>query len=326
LEVTYNERAGFEGPEEDAMPESLMRWARERGYLVAWGPRAVVEAALDDVRSRERSGEVDAAFFAGNLAGFAAPGAGWDGLATAVVAAMPRPAHRVAFTVGGRRVEAVFPPTYVRYRALFEEVRRDLAEHALPGARVETLDVPLKPLAARLGLARYGRTNVTYVPPFGSYVQLFGYLTDAALPLPAGWLPREPELLDECEGCSACLAACPTAAIADDRVLLHAERCLTLVNENTGAWPAWLPASAHNCVIGCLLCQRVCPANPELPVEESGVAFDAEETAALLEGNEAGCRARVGLNAKIARLGQEHHRAMLGRNLRALVDSGRIGP
>jgi epoxyqueuosine reductase len=306
------------------MTETITRWAQQRGYRVAWGQPAAIDAALDDVRSRRLSGEVDSAFFEDNLAGFAAAGEGWNGPSAAVVVAMPRPAHRVAFTLDDRRVEVIFPPTYVRHWSLFEDVRRDLQEHALPGARVATLNVPLKPLAARLGLVRYGRTNVGYVAPFGSYVQLFGYLTDASLAIPAGWRPRQPELLAECEGCSACMAACQTGAIAEDRVLLHVERCLTLVNENLGAWPEWVPASAHNCLIGCLLCQRVCPANPELPVEDGGVVFDTDETTALLDGRDDGSPAQRTMEAKLARLGQGHHRPMLSRNLLALLRSGRI--
>ena len=142
--------------------------------------------------------------------------------------------------------------------------------------------MPLKSLAARLGLVRYGRTNVTYAPGFGSYLQLFGYLTDAALPASRRVAAVRARAAARVRGCSVCLAACPTGAIGEDRVLLHGERCLTVVNENPGEWPGWIPPSAHNCIIGCLLCQRPCPANPELPVERTGVVFTAEETEALL--------------------------------------------
>jgi len=261
------------------------------------------------------------AFFEANLASFdAADTPPWDGPATVVVVVMPRPAHTVAFTIGSRSFEAVFPPTYVRYQPLFEEVRQDLQQHGLPGARIERVKVPLKPLAARLGLVRYGRNNVTYAAGLGSYFQLFGYLTDAALPLPAGWRPREPELLPECEGCLVCAAACPTGAIGEDRVLLHGERCLTLINESPGAWPDWIPPSAHNCLLGCLLCQRPCPANRDLPVESTGVVFTAEETDALLgaDGEEEG-PAWDGLRAKFEQLGQPRQKPVLARNLHTLL-------
>jgi epoxyqueuosine reductase len=298
-----------------------MRWAAERGYLVGWGLPSAIAAAREDVLSRRRSGELDAAFFEANLASFESFETPWEGPATVVVVVMPRPAHTVAFTYGGRQIETVFPPTYVRYQALFEEVRLDLQEYGLPGARVERLKVPLKSLAARLGLVRYGRTNLTYAPGFGSYLQLFGYLTDAALPLPDGWQPFEPKLLSECEGCSVCLAACPPGAIGDDRILIHGECCLVAVNERTGEWPAWIPPSAHNCIIGCLLCQRRCPANPELPVEGTGVVFTAEETEALL--NDGGVHqgpAWDGIKAKLERLGLPYEeQQVLGRNLRALL-------
>jgi epoxyqueuosine reductase len=306
------------------MVETLIRWATERGYHVGWGLPSAINAARDDVLSRRRSGELDGGFFGANLAGFDSFEVPWEGPATVVVAVMPRPAHAVAFTVDGRQVETVFPPTYVRYQPLFEEVRTDLQEHGLPGARVERLNGPLKSLAARLGLVRYGRTNVTYAPELGSYIQLFGYLTDAALPLPADWRPCEPELLPECEDCSVCLAACPTEAIGEDRVLLHGERCLTVVNENPGEWPDWVPRSAHNCIIGCLLCQRPCPANPELSVERTGVVFNAEETEALLgdSGVHQG-QAWEGIKAKLERLGQPYQEPVISRNLRALLDARR---
>lgn len=303
------------------MVESLQSWARQRGYQVAWGLPTALRAARDDVLSRRRSGELDTAFFEANLASFdAGDTPPWDGPATVVVVVMPRPAHTVAFTIGSRSVEAVFPPTYVRYQPLFEEVRQDLQQHGLPGARIERVTVPLKPLAARLGLVRYGRNNVTYAAGLGSYFQLFGYLTDTALPLPAGWRPREPELLPECEGCRVCAAACPTGAIGEDRILLHGERCLTLINESPGAWPDWIPPSAHNCLLGCLLCQRPCPANRDLPVESTGVVFTAEETNALLgaDGEHEGS-AWDGLRAKFEQLGQPDQEPVLARNLRALL-------
>jgi len=310
------------------MVETLKRWATERGYRVGWGLPSALAVAREDVLSRRRSGELDPGFFEANLAGFESFDAPWEGPARVVVVVMPRPAHLVAFTVNGRQVETVFPPTYVRYQALFEEVRLDFQKHGLPGARVERLNVPLKSLAARLGLVRYGRTNVTYAPGFGSYLQLFGYLTDAALPLAEDWRPCEPELLPECEGCSVCLAVCPTGAIGEDRVLLRGERCLVAVNERAGEWPDWVPGSAHNCIIGCLLCQRPCPANPELPVERTGVVFTAEETEALLgdEGAHEGL-AWEGIRAKLERLGLPYQeQQVLGRNLRALLEAHRPKP
>jgi epoxyqueuosine reductase len=50
-------------------------------------------------------------------------------------------------------------------------------------------------------------------------------------------------------------------------------------------FPEWLDPSWHNCLMGCLHCQRVCPENKNV-VEwiEEGAEFSSEETALLLEG------------------------------------------
>lgn len=306
------------------MDEKLLRWAADRGYRVAWGAAGVVRDARAEIDARRASAEITSGFFQAELEPMARrePSRGGN---TVIVVAKPRPAHLVELELEGGRLDALLPPTYVRYRATFEEVRQDLAANALPGARVEHFAWPLKAVAARLGLVRYGLNNIAYAPGIGSYLQLCGYLTDARLPeredAPAG-----PTLLVECESCGACASACPTGAIDPDRVLLRAERCLTLANENTGEWPGWVPPWAHHCLLGCLLCQRACPVNPELPIERTGLCFSAEETRALLDGGEGGGeRPETGIGIKLAWLGQPYAEPVLGRNLRALVASQRAG-
>ena len=299
------------------MKNTLLSWARERGYLVAWGPASLPELAGQNLRRRERDGEIDRAFARGNLT-FATAGDVPDDWRVLVVAA-PRPAHLLRFIVEGTPIEALMPPTYERYRPIFEDVRQDLGEHPLAGYRLTTVSAPLKTLASMLGLARYGRNNIAYVPEMGSYVQLFGYATDAPLPVEPDWTPRAPSLLDECVGCGVCTALCPTGAIDPNRVLLRAERCLTLANESTGPWPPHVPPDAHHCLIGCLLCQQHCPANPALPVADSGVAFTEAETQALIaEGDRSGpCWDAV--RARLDTLGSPSLDEVLGRNLRALL-------
>jgi hypothetical protein len=77
---------------------------------------------------------------------------------------------------------------------------------------------------------------------------------------------------------------------------------------------------AHNCLVGCLECQRACPANPELKIERTGLVFSAAETRRLLSGNSAADdRAETGIRAKLAWLGQPYIESVLGRNLRALL-------
>jgi epoxyqueuosine reductase len=128
-------------------------------------------------------------------------------------------------------------------------------------------------------------------------------------------------MLDECGDCAVCEAVCPTDAVSSDRMLLHAERCLTLANETRGGWPPRVEASAHHCLVGCLRCQRSCPANPELRFADTGVVFDEHETGNLLAGAEPPPSIAASIRQKLDQLGQPGLEGVLGRNLRALVDA-----
>jgi len=307
------------GNRTDGMTAALRRWAHDRGYRVAWGSAKVVLQAQLDIRERHSSQQLDQVLYDAELAAVAETEQPADAVSVVVVA-MPRPAHRVAFELADGRFEALLPPTYFRYRPKFEEVRQDLACNGLPGSRIEHLTGPLKATAARLGLVRYGRNNLTYSPGFGSYQQLCGYFTDAELAVSNGTRQHEPSLLPECDGCDRCRAACPTNSISENQVLIHAEHCLTFANENPGTWPDWVPARAHSCLLGCLACQRSCPANPKLQVVDSGVTFSREESDALLNGRRTSLSEVNGIKNKLAWIGQPFAELLIGRNLRALVD------
>lgn len=306
------------------MHETLLAWSRDRGFQVAWGPPSIAAESKAGISGRGASGELDPNLFAAELEHLVAQEEFPAG-ATLVLVAMPRPAHQVEFErEGSEPLKALLPPTYLRYQATFEEVRQDLAKHGLPGARVEHLHGPCKAMAARLGLVRYGRNNITYAEGMGSYLQLCGFFTDASLPcLP---LPEGPSLLPACSGCRMCGQACPTGAIREDRVLLSAQRCLTCANEDAGDWPAWVPERRHNSLVGCLICQRVCPANPPLAVVETGLRFSARETAALVDpGKPLPPGAEDGIRKKLAWLGQPRLEPVLGRNLAALLRTTAAG-
>jgi epoxyqueuosine reductase len=305
------------------MDGKLRSWSEERGYKVAWGPAEVVERAREAIVARHEGGELDMAFYDDNIEELIASD-GSPGGETVIAVAVPRPAHRVAFDLGTSRFDALLPPTYVRYRETFEEVRRDLAVNVLGGARVEHLVAPIKTVAAMLGLVRYGRNNITYAEGVGSYLQLCGYIIEAQLPASDSARTHEPRLLPECEGCTVCRSTCPTGAIEEDRVLLRAERCITLANENPGEWPAFVPPRSHHCLLGCLRCQRSCPVNPKLRIATTGVCFSAEETARLLDRDApTGDHTESGIRDKLIQLDQVNARPVLGRNVKALLDARR---
>lgn len=299
--------------------EAVRTWAGERGYRVGWGPPEVVVSARADLLERSRTCELDEWLFREELLSVS----GWeipDWTVSVVVVVTPSKANRVCFDLGDRVLDTILPPTYLRYRGTFEEVRSDLEQNGLPGRRIEHLHAPLKAVAARLGLVRYGRNNLTYSDWFGSYLQLCGYATDAALD-GTEQPPQDPLMLSACDGCKVCRQACPTGAIDRGRILVHAERCLTFANERPGDWPDWVPASAHHCLMGCLACQMSCPANPKLSITSSGITFTFDETRVLLGGEpSADWGSEEGIRDKLISLGQPSSGPVLGRNLRALID------
>jgi epoxyqueuosine reductase len=301
------------------MTDALREWAKDRGYLVAWGPLTVLETVRAELERRRETGEIDPVFARENLAFDDERESLRGGFRRVLVVVMPRPAHLVTFVAQGRRLDAVLPPTYQRYLPTFEDVRQALAAGPLAGAEVKGINVPLKSLASRLGLVQYGRNNLTYAPSFGSYLQLLAYATDADLPIEPGWRASEPRVLEDCATCRACQALCPTGAVRDDRFLLRAERCLTLANETSGPWPSWVPPAAHHCLLGCLRCQRFCPANPELPCTRTGIEFDEVETSALLEGDRHDGVVWERIRLKLGLLGQSYQEDVVGRNLRAVL-------
>jgi len=299
--------------------DSVQQWAGERGYLVAWGSPEIVGSARADVIARREARELDDELFREVLVPVSTMQLP-EWAVSVVVVVTPSVAFRVGFDLGDRVVETILPPTYRRYLATFDEVCQGLQAHALPGARVERIQAPLKAVAARLGLVRYGRNNITYAAGIGSYLQLCGYVTDARLPA-TDRSPQPPMLLDECEGCETCRLACPTGAIGPGRVLLHAEHCLTFANELPGPWPEWVPATAHHCLLGCLACQRSCPANPRLEISDSGVTFTSDETRVLLgEVSSTDRGVDDGIRRKLKDLGLSGDEGVLGRNLRALLN------
>lgn len=196
-----------------------------------------------------------------------------------LLVAAPQKVTTFDFAVGNERCEVVVPPTYIRSgRKLLEQRLHD----TVPGIDLKHVRLPLKLMAARSGIGRYGRNNLLYVDDFGSFNMLFAYYTNIEI---TGGSWAEPVLVPACHACSACINNCPTGCIEEQRFLIHAERCLTTLNELEGEFPDWLNRRAHNALIGCMRCQDVCPANSEvLGWREHGASFSAEETQTILAG------------------------------------------
>jgi epoxyqueuosine reductase len=289
--------------------------------------RVVGLEALELVRSRlERlaaEGALEAGFVRGSLDGFRyLSGCSVATPRSLVLLALPRPAHVVTFREGKRDIELVLPPTYVEYKLTFDRVRgwfRD--DLGLDASQAGLLNAPLKSLAAAAGLISYGRNNLGYVPGLGSFVQLIGIVTGFGLEPDGELLRIEDRSLGACESCRACAKACLTGAIDRRRFLVRAERCFTLFSESKDPFPETLSPSSGDCLIGCLRCQEVCPANKGLlRREHTGLVFDGRETEAMLSGFE-GCEAGflADIRAKFSTLRTTEDIGLFARNLRLIV-------
>jgi epoxyqueuosine reductase len=230
-----------------------------------------------------------------------------------ILAAVPHPfCADVEFVSGGRsfRCLSLVMSDFARAEA---SVRAALpaGARAAPAGRL-----PLKRLAARCGLARYGRNNVCYVDGMGSCLSFTAFFSD--LECGGGeWI--EPRTAPACAGCGRCVDACPTGAIRRDRFLIDNERCLSALNESAAPFPDWLDEGVHHAVYDCLRCQEACPMNAaRLSAKGEAVRFDEGETALLLAGARPGSWP-PGLAAKARYLGMDQWPDGLARNIEAIM-------
>jgi epoxyqueuosine reductase len=235
-----------------------------------------------------------------------------------IIVAVPSPQVRVDFAWNGNLHSAIIPPTYVGYDDTLRQVQEFLAGILAPaGFHTAPVQIPLKLLAVRSGLGQYGRNNICYVPGMGSFFQLVAVYSD----LPCMQDPwQEARMMERCQNCHACRNRCPSGAIPSDRFLLRAERCLVFHNERSGRYPfpAWLDPTWHNCLIGCMLCQRACPEDRDvLGWVEKGEEFTQDETGQLLEGVRLD-QLPVAVVDKLKRLDLADSVDVLPRNLGAL--------
>ncbi len=197
----------------------------------------------------------------------------------------PQPQYKIVFNWKNKEVPLIIPPTYLHGRASINEIQSfltDLLKQS--GYNVEFARLPQKTLAVRVGLAEYGRNNISYVQGMGSFHRLFTYYSDFPYEQEE-W--QELRMMDLCKECSACVRKCPTGAIPKDRFLLRVEKCLTYHNEHPAdiPFPDWIDPSWHNCLVGCMHCQKVCPANKKvINWIEPGPTFSEEETKLLVHG------------------------------------------
>ncbi|NHJ20936.1 MAG: hypothetical protein EAX91_08345 [Candidatus Lokiarchaeota archaeon] len=213
------------------------------------------------------------------------PKANFEEIKSLFIITVPQPQYKIIFHWNKKEVPLIIPPTYLYSKAVIDSNLEVLAKILNPyGFNVEFALVPQKTLAVRVGLAQYGRNNITYVPNMGSFHRPSTYYSDFPFDEDS-W--QELQVMDLCKDCDACRRNCPTGAIPTDRFLLRVEKCLTFHNEHPAnvPFPDWIDPAWHNCLVGCMRCQNVCPANKKvLKWIETGPSFSEDETKMLVSG------------------------------------------
>jgi epoxyqueuosine reductase len=311
----------------DTYSEELLRHLAEQGYQGRIVSIKHLPELQKEIKGRFNQGLFDEEFYQQRLAffRFEVPETLPDAKSIIVVA-VPRPQAQAIFTFKGKRKALILPPTYVAYEQTTSRVA-DFLTRILKekGHKIARTTLPLKILAVRSGLAEYGRNNITYISGMGSFFQLAAFYSDLPC-LTDQW--REARMMEKCEKCQACLRSCPTGAISSDRFLLHGERCMSFLNEKKGdvPFPRWVDPSWHNCLYGCLHCQRVCPEDKRFMnwiVEKE--EFSQEETELLLKGQTTHLPNVTLEKLKNLDLSDPDSLSNLSRNLRVFSESSKTG-
>jgi len=153
-----------------------------------------------------------------------------------------------------------------KLEGLIAEMRAEFTESFEARAYVDTGPVIERVAAKYAGLGWLAKNTMLIHPKLGSWLFLGVIMT--TLELERSFAPGESPLPDFCGTCTRCLDACPTQAFPEPYVL-DARRCISyLTIELRGEIPEDLRAPMGRNVIGCDICQDVCPWNRKAPVAE----------------------------------------------------------
>jgi epoxyqueuosine reductase len=141
-----------------------------------------------------------------------------------------------------------------RLLALLDYICTELAP-CVGRAFVDSAPLLEKALAKEAGLGWIGKNSLLIHPRMGSFVFIGELVLDLELEY------DEPFGNNLCGSCTRCMDSCPTGAILAPAVL-DARKCISyLTIETKEDIPEYLTANLSNCLVGCDICQQVCPWN-----------------------------------------------------------------
>ena len=199
-----------------------------------------------------------------------------------IVVAAPVTPVRLGFAYQGTHYSFEAPPLSGDYDQDVARIVKTITDVIEPsGYRLADSNLPTKVLASHTGLLQNGINNMGYIPSMGSFFRLTSFFSDLPT-IETNWeeIHRVAPL---CRDCGICIDACPTGCISQE--VYDVGRCLSLLSKEPSDFPDWVKKKWHNSLIGCRVCQQVCPMNRSVIDEAAnGAEFSETETEKILSG------------------------------------------
>ena len=164
-------------------------------------------------------------------------------------------------------VSGNYPSSNAAYHAsskLMQELRKQ-------GVRIERAYVPIRELLTRSGIGTPLKNGLTYIPGFGTR---YAMQTLAACLSEPAYTPTQTPASARCATCHACERICPSSAISENGYEFKACARAYMGGDPMEDWVM----NAMTCMLGCELCQKICPYNNGIiPIREMPDAFRLEE-------------------------------------------------
>lgn len=171
-----------------------------------------------------------------------------------VVAVWPHIPHKTKFPDGIARFSA-----YYREYPKGRDAAMELGEFLKKIGYQAVIHPPLpaKEIAHRAGVGYYGKNALIHTAEFGSWISIHYILTDAKLP------PDDSmDEISDCGDCNLCMKACPTGAIEQEGQVM-VSKCIRHHMLSSDFIPMEIRDKMGNGMLGCDICQIVCPFNKE---------------------------------------------------------------
>jgi epoxyqueuosine reductase len=131
---------------------------------------------------------------------------------------------------------------------------------------VDSSNISEKAWAVQSGVGYYGKNGIIQTSA-GSFVFLGILLIDKEVNM------YDTPNQNSCGGCCRCIKACPTQAIAAP-YYIDCNQCITAITTNKKETD-FTRIAQYGWLIGCDICQNVCPNNVHAPVNEEAIAMQS---------------------------------------------------